>query len=366
MNTQWSASKLARFLVIVMIALPGVGLGSKFSSNINVYPRHPHPKSVCNSEEPVLLNSNYQITDLAADRQYLYGLTRGDPGVLVKISKRSGKDRVLAELDSSPVSMLVDHRSIFWVEHAWQPEDSYTLKKVDKRGKKLVEFWQAPEWMNYLSMDHRYLYWLNHETDSVLRMSKKGGEPKTLVSGLESISNFSIVKRQKYIGGREGLYVLERPSQTPRMLISSEKLLQDLNIGLRDERSLYYAGPVIAKHNGEIIFVFSVANNPGMGSCNDNNDHIVALPKMGGKPRILLTLSGSLLTGSLVDSDLYGPYLYTVGLCQGGQVTNLNTGETSAIEYGGWGWGASSISVDKGYIYWADREGLKCMQRPTE
>lgn len=365
MNTQWTANKLARFLAIVIIALPGIGLGNIFQTTIYISKGHPRQMSVCNSEEPVLLTSNSQITDLAADSQYLYGLTWGDPGVLMKITKRSGKFRVLAELDSSPGDILVDHKSIFWVERPRQPEYSYILKTIDKHDK-AVELWQAQGWMDYLDLDNQYLYWLNYETDSVLQLSKKGGEPKTLISDLGRITNISILKRNLFLGGQGGLYVLEQKSQTPRILISSEKLILDLNIGLRDEWSRYYVGPVIAEYDDELIFVFSVANNPGMGSCNDNKDHIVALPKVGGMPRILLTLSGSLLTGSLVDSDLYSPYLYTVGLCQGGQVTNLNTGETSAIDFGGWGWNASSISVDKGYIYWADREGLKCMQRPTE
>jgi hypothetical protein len=283
----------------------------------------------------------------------------------MKMSKSNGKLQVLAELGlgSEPYGILVDNKTVFWVEQTWQPDNSYTLKKVDQHGKKITKLWQAPGWMGYLNTYRHNLYWLDYEANAVFLMSKKGGEPKALVSGLEGLGNLAIVNGQIILGGYEGLGILERPGQKPRKGITSEQLLQDLHIGLRDEWSRYAAGPVIAEYNGEFIFVFSVANNLGWGSCTDNADHIVALPESGGTPHILLTVSGSLGWGSLIDADLIAPFLYTVGMCQGGQMTNLNTGKTSAMDIG---WGTSALAVDKKHIYWANREGLECMRRPTE
>lgn len=365
MSTPWSTSKWMLFLAIMLVALPGMGLSTANSPVFDSGSEYLQPVSVCNSETPVLLKP-HPVGGPISSGQSLYWLIRGDPGSVMKMSKRTGQLQVLAERGpGSAFGFLVDKKSVFWAEATGPADDHLTLKKVDKRGRKVTELWQGTAAMRHLRMDRHNLYWLDYEADALFRLSKKGGEPEVLISSVvDRISNFSIVDGKMYFGGHEGLAVLERPGRMPRILITSEQLLEDLRISLRDERSLYWAGPVIAEYEDDILFVFSVANNPGLGSCNDNYDLIAALPKAGGKPHSILSVSGSLGYGSLQDAELLPPYLYTLGICQVGQVTNLDTGKKSNLNIGTGLQETWSLAVDRRSIYWVNREGLMCMRRP--
>jgi len=365
MNTQRPVKNWGLILIIVAIALLGVymiaGSWIGLPTVSDLLTGHLGPAFTCNSDEPVLIAPFNPIVYIAVDEQSLYWIIREDgqdPAKVMKMSKSSGETQVLAKLQMDPYGLLVDDKSVFWVEGTWQSEANFVLKKVDKRGGDITELWRRQGTILQLNMDADYLYWLNYEDGIVLRIPKKGGEPEVMTAGKEDLPKLSVTNGQIYLGGDVGLRLMEKPEQTPRTLITTAELIQELNIGLRDERSAYYIGQVIQEYNNELIIIFDVENNPGMVSCSDNAANIVSLPEAGGTPHIIQTVAGP-----LVGTGVVAPYLYAIGGCRGGQMVNIDTGETSTINIG---YNAFNLIVDKRHLYWSDREGLKCIRRPKQ
>jgi hypothetical protein len=250
----------------------------------------------------------------------------------------------------------VDDNSVFWVEGVWQSEPDFVLKKVDRQGGDITELWRTRGTILQLTMDADYLYWEDYEDKNILRMPKKGGEPEVLVAGLEDLIRLSVLNGKNYLASGDGLSVMEQQEQTPRTLITTDELLQKLNIGLRDERSIYYTDRVIQDDNTEIIFEFYVGNYPGMVSCSDNATYILGFSKTDGTIRSIAVMSEY-----LTDIHVVTPYLYLIGGCVGGKRINIDTGEISDIELGS---DAFTLAVDENHLFWTNREGLKCIQRP--
>jgi hypothetical protein len=353
MSARWSFKRWGWIMGIVAIALLGVGLWIGFPSAAGLLTGHPVPNFTCNSDKPVLLTPIAPIAYLTNDAQSLYWLTRGNPGAVMKMSKSSGKIQTLAQLGSDPGGILVEDESVFWVEGTWDPDPSFILKKVSKQGGEVTELWQAQGTMTQLSTDADYFYWLDYEAKAVLRMPKKGGETELLVSGLDDVS--SIIDGKIFLGGNR-LGILDTPGQSPRVLITIDELIP--GFGSRpDERSIYAVGPIILEDEDKFIFEFYVAGNPGMVSCSDNASYITSVPEAGGTPEIIMTVEGALSLAAV-----FAPYIYTIGDCRGGGMVNVETGETAAINIG---YDAFTLAVNQNHLYWSDREGLKCMQRPT-
>ena len=344
------------FLIIIAVVLFGVGVGITFNLQGISLTWHTGPIYRCQSDDPVLLAPIAPIASLTSDGQSLYWLTRGNPGSVMKMSKITGKVQELSVLRSDPYGILVDNDFVYWVEGSWQPGPDFKLIKVKKRGGEVTELWHASESMMQLSMDADYLYWMIYETKTILRMPKKGGEPQMVVSGLEYFNNFSIVNGKIFLGGGDRLGVLDQQDQRPRILIATGQLFQDLHIGLRDERSVYFVGPVIQEYNNVIHFLFTVENYPGMISCTDNRVYMISLPESGGTAHIILNQEGSQSGVGVAEQ-----YLYTIGGCSGGKSVNIDSGEISGLNIS---YDSNNLAVDKNNLYWTDQEGLKCMRRP--
>ena len=354
MSAFWARKR--RVLLFLAVALLAAGLWGLFSFFPALLPGHPGPDTTCLSQDPVLLTPLEPIASLAVDEEDLYWLTRGDSSALMKMSKDTGRVESLAGLQGEPYALLVDERSVFWVEGTWQPETVFVLQKLYKHTGQVTELLRTPGTIMQLAMDADHLFWLDHEENTVFHLPKTGGEPARLVSGLEGLAAVSILNGQVYLGGSDWLRVMQ--PQGPETLVATGRLLQELNIGIRDERSLFYVGPVVQDVDDRIIFVLHVDNYPGMISCTDNAAHIVSLPGTGGTPQILLSVAGSLQGFGVVS-----PFLYTLGACSGGQRLNLETGESTSLVIG---YDAFNLVVDQEHLYWTDREGLKCMSRPGE
>jgi hypothetical protein len=365
MNTQRPVKNWKMILIIVAIAILGVyiiaGSWIGLPTVTDMLTGHLGPVFTCNSDHAVLLAPFSPIVYIAVDEQSLYWIMRGngqDPASVMTMSKSSGRIQVLAKLQMDPYGLLVDDKSVFWVEGTWQPDANFVLKEVDKRGGDITELWRTQGTILQLNMDADHLFWLNYEGSVVLRMPKKGGEPEVMIAGVEDLVKLSVTNGQIYLGGGSGLRLMQQPEQTPRTLITSAELLQDLNIGLRDERSVYYTDRVIQDNNNEVIFEFYVGNNPGWGSCSDNATYISGLSKADGALRSI-----AVMAEYLTDIQVVDPYLYLIGGCVGGKMVNIDTGETSDI---GLGSDAFALAVDKSHLYWTDREGLKCIRRPRQ
>ncbi len=343
------------FLIIIAVVLIGVGVGITLNLQGISLTRQAGPIDICQSDDPVLLAPIAPIASLTSDGQSLYWLRRGNPGSVMKMSKITGKVQELAVLRSDPYGILVDNDSVYWVEGSWQPGPDFKLLKVNKRGGEVTELLQASESMMQFSMDADYLYWMIYETKTILRMPKKGGEPQKVVSGLEHFNNISIVNGKIYLGGGDWLGILDQQDQRPRILITTGQLLQDLHIGLRDERSVYFVGPVIQEYNNVIIFIFTVENYPGMISCTDNRVYMISFPESGGTAHIILTQEGSQSGVGVAE-----PYLYTIGGCMGGKFANIDSGKISVLNIS---YDSNNLAVDKNNLYWTNQEGLKCMRR---
>jgi hypothetical protein len=335
-----------------IIAVSWIGLPSP----VDLLTGHLGPDFTCKSDNPVLLAPITSVADIESDRQSIYWLTRGNPGAVMKMFRINGKIQQLAEVQLEPYTILVDDNSVFWVEGSWQPETNFILKRIDKHGGDVVELWQTHGTIMQLNMDGNFLYWFNYEDQSVLRMSKEGGDPDVLLSGMDGLNNFSIMNGQVYLGNDDWVGILDQQAKMPRILITTDQLLQELHIGLRDERSVYFTGPVIQEYNHEIIFGFIVENNPGWISCTDNSVRIIGLSEVDGMPRIIMSVSGPLTNIGMIDKTLY-----SIGGCSGGQVINMDTGETSTIEIG---YDAYNLALEKNLIFWTDHEGLKCIRSP--
>jgi hypothetical protein len=353
MKPRRSGKRWGWFLLFPVLTLGGAlcWLGISFAAGLLFGPGGLNDP--CRGEEPTLLAPAYPVADLAADGRSLYWLAAGDPGTLVKMSLGSGKSQVLAQLELEPYSLLVDDNSVFWVEGRWEPTPEFRLEKVDKQGGGATELRRSQGSMFQLGMDGEYLYWLDYEADTVYRLPKAGGEAEVVYSAPEGLNALSIVNGRVYLGSGEWLGRLGQ--QGLETLVTADRLLQDLGIGLRDEWSRYRLGSVIEEADGRIIFTFSVDNYPGMISCSDNATHIVSLPEGGGAPVVLASAAGG-----MDDFALAAPNLYLTGNCLGGQVVNLDTGENSTlpIEYSTY-----NLAVDEGHLYWANDEGVKCMAR---
>ena len=360
MNTKRPVKRWGWILIIAAIVLVGGYIIAvswiRLPSPVDLLTGHLGPDFTCKSDNPILLAPMTSVADIEIDRQSIYWLTRGNPGAVMKMSRSNGKIQQLAEVQSEPYALLEDDTSLFWVEGSWQPETNFILKRIDKHGGNVAELWRTHGTIMQLDMDGNYLYWFDYEDQSVLRMSKERGEPDVLLSNLDGLRYFTILNGQIYLGTDDWLGVLDQQEEMPRILITTDQLLQELHIGLRDERSVYFIGPVIQEFNHEIIFTFSVENNPGWISCSDNSVRILGLPEVDGVPRIIMTVSGPLTNIGMIDKTLY-----SIGGCFGGQVINMDTGETSTIEIG---YDAYNLAFDKKHIFWTDNEGLKCIRRP--
>lgn len=268
---------------------------------------------------------------------------------------------LLAHGQNVPRDLQLDDTHLYWLNEGRRAEGEPGIFRVSKSGG-AVERLVAGKGVHAIAVDAESVFWLQPDSDAVMRVPKSGGTPVAVASGQENLMAIAVDEGHVFWATREALWRADKRGGRPQSVASSISLPTSIAV---DQASVYWYSDISGKLArapkkgggvrpvlSEELTLHAFFLDEGFlywAFGSEKKAQIRRMPKAGGAP-------ADVVSGQDVPADFAtdeGFVYWTTGDAifrapkEGGPAVAVVSGTDRAHD----------IAVDGQFVYWTDRLG---------